>query len=194
MGDLPRANMTRLRPHSTARACRGAPVFAVLFSLFIFPMLYSAFENEGMHMGARIGFIALAALMAWYSLGQLWAWAVGGQAELALAQVPVPHGREVPVKFTLAREVTQREWSLNVSMLGPQEEDSSFGTNWTQTFAAQPTGSHEVSTTILIPAHVTPTKASSGRDLTIATLMLKSGRMNWMFLVETQSGPGQQRP
>lgn len=193
MRDLPFSNARPARPHSTARACQGAPVVAVFFLVVAIPMLYSAFDTKDLHIAVRIGFVALAGLMIWSSLGRLWAWAAGGEARLSLPQDPVPHGQKVPIRFTLSRKMKPREWTVKVSMLGPQEEDSSIGTKWSEAFAAHQTGSDEVSATILIPPNLAPTKAGRDSGLQIAILMLKSGRMDWTFHLETQSEPGQVR-
>lgn len=173
------------RSQARARAAQGAPLVSAFFALFAAPMFYSAWTTPLMHIAARIGFTAFAALLAWSSVRRLWAWAAGGEARLSLSRDPVPHGQEVHVKFSLDREVQGRSWSVKVILLGPADDGSGFGTTWSETFAAQPTGRCEVSSTVFIPAHLPPTAAVDRANPQAATLMLRSGPHDWMFRLET---------
>lgn len=172
-----------------ARACQGAPLIASFLMALAIPTFYSAAVIGSLHIGARLAMVAFAALLTWFSLGRLWGWVVGGRAELWLDADPVPHGREVPLKFTLARQVQGREWSVKVSLMGAREDSSGFGSQWSETFVARPTGSRELAASIFIPAHLMPTSAGAAGDCHIAMLKLGSGRLDWMFHLRTGPEP-----
>jgi Ankyrin repeats (3 copies)/Ankyrin repeats (many copies) len=125
---------------------------------------------------------ALAGLLVTW--GALYAWRqrlAGGGIGLRLSHDPVVHGTPVLAGFDLSKPISAAQWRVEAKITSKARNQSSFGTVWSQEFAAQLLNGTHVSAEFKLPTDFPATTASGGDTSYACTLTLKADGLRWDF-------------